>query len=92
MQSEFTQTGCVQVGRALSLSVSTSPAGRHMKLSNKQALVLIAVVTLVWAANNLASIFVHEYRPDPSVNAVFLAIIAYLFAVKRNGKDDGDGG
>jgi len=43
--------------------------------------VIIAVVTTVWAANFLAGLFVQDYKPSESINAIFMAIVGTLFAL-----------
>jgi len=59
-------------------------------LSNKVRTLLIVVVTLVWAANFVAPIFVKDYTPAPELNVAFMAIIGVLTASYRKGKNDDD--
>lgn len=61
-----------------------------MKISNRMGNILMLIVAIVWAINNVAAIAVNGYNPSESVNSAFLAVIAYLFAVK--GKDKKPGG
>lgn len=55
--------------------------------------VLIGVITTMWVLNFLAPIFTNTYKPDPSVNAIFMIVIGALFgadAISRV-KKPGDG-
>jgi hypothetical protein len=61
-------------------------------LSDRLANAIIVVVTIVWAANLGAGIFVHGYQPLESVNAVFMAVVGGAFALKQRSKDDKPGG
>lgn len=49
------------------------------------------IVALVWGINNVSAVVVSGYNPSESVNSAFLAVIAYLFAVKGKDKKDKDG-
>lgn len=65
-----------------------------MKISNRTGNILMLIVGAVWAINNIAAIAVEGYDPSESVNSAFLAVIAYLFAVKgkdREGGEEDDG-
>lgn len=58
-----------------------------MKISNRTGNILMLIVGAVWAINNVSAIVVSGYNPSESVNSAFLAVIAYLFAVKEK-KDE----
>lgn len=55
---------------------------------------IIAVVTTVWAVNFAAGLFSPDYRPDPTIHAVFMSIVGGLLAIgarqesNRGGGDD----
>jgi len=67
-----------------------------VKISNRTGNFLMLIVGIVWGINNVSAVVVKGYDPSESVNSAFLAVIAYLFAVKGGkgkGKDqeeDGD--
>lgn len=54
------------------------------------------VVTVVWAANFVAPIFVKGYTPAPELNVAFMAILGILTATANTRKPppsgDGDAG
>lgn len=49
--------------------------------------VIVVIVTVVWAGNFFASVFLPDYRGDPILNLVFMAIVGSAIALKQ-----GDGG
>ena len=49
------------------------------------------MITMVWAMNFTAPIFVKNYTPAPELNVAFMAILGMITAVpKRNGNGDSD--
>ena len=57
-------------------------------IDKRLANVVVAIVTLAWAVNFAAPFFVADYKPDPSVHAVFMAIIGGTLALSRGKNDD----
>jgi hypothetical protein len=53
---------------------------------------IIVLVSLVWAANFIAQFIVDNYRPDVTLNGVFMAIVGGALALSRKDKGGGDGG
>lgn len=51
---------------------------------------IIAVVTVVWAVNFGAGLFVSTYQPDQAINAIFMAIVGGLFAIGARKDNGGD--
>jgi len=49
---------------------------------------LIVTVTLVWAANFTAPIFVKGYVPVPELNVAFMAILGVLLSTYKKPPDD----
>ncbi len=49
-------------------------------MGNRLRTGLIVLVAGVWAANFIAPIFVHDYKPDAAINVAFMAIIGVLTA------------
>jgi hypothetical protein len=47
--------------------------------------VIVAIVTLVWAGNFLASVLVPDYHTDGFINFVFMAIVGSALALKSDG-------
>lgn len=45
--------------------------------------VVILVVTLVWAANFLAPLWIKDFKPPVELNVAFMGIIGYLTAGGR---------
>lgn len=60
-------------------------------MSNRTRTLLIAIVTIVWAANFTAPIFVKDYKPSPELNVAFMAILGILTGSFKRGNDN-DGG
>ena len=59
-------------------------------LNEKLANTIIGAVTIVWIINFGAVFVVKDYRPSESYNAIFLAIVGGVFALKnRNLGDNG---
>lgn len=54
-------------------------------ISERTRAVIIGVVTTVWASNFLAGVFLHDYKPSESINAIFMAIVGGLFAIGGRG-------
>jgi RsiW-degrading membrane proteinase PrsW (M82 family) len=55
--------------------------------------VVIAVVMAVWVINFAAQFWVQDYHPEPTIHAIFTAIVGGAFALKKknnNNKDRGD--
>lgn len=59
-------------------------------LNEKLANFIIGMVTLVWIVNFGAVFVVEDYQPSESYNAIFLAIVGGVFALK-NRTLNGDG-
>lgn len=59
-------------------------------LNERVANVIIVMITLVWAVNFGARFFVVDYQPSESINAIFMAIVGGVFALK--GRTGGAGG
>jgi len=59
-------------------------------LSRPLASAIIVLVSLIWAINFLAQFFVPEYRPDVTLNGVFMALVGGALALSR--KDNSGGG
>lgn len=49
--------------------------------------VVIVLVCVIWAANFGAQFIVTDYKPDPTINMIFMGIVGGLFALqsRRNG-------
>lgn len=58
-------------------------------MSNQIRTALIAVITVVWAANFMAPIFRPEYKPPAEINLAFMGVVGILTATysKKNGDD-----
>ena len=61
-------------------------------LSERLANLVIIVVTLVWATNFGARFFISDYQSSETINAIFMAIVGGVFALKAKGgnKEDHD--
>jgi hypothetical protein len=62
------------------LATSFMALQRGGELSNRLRTILIVVVTLVWALNFTAPIFVKDYKPAAELNVAFMAILGVLTA------------
>jgi hypothetical protein len=51
---------------------------------------LLVVSCIVWFANFVLGVVLSDYKGSDSVNAVFLAVIGGIFAVRVTRKDDDD--
>jgi hypothetical protein len=61
-------------------------------LNDRIANVIIGVVTAIWAINFLARFVVADYEPSETINAIFMAIVGGVFALKgRNSGGNGNG-
>ena len=60
-------------------------------LNDKTANAIIGVVTVVWAVNFGARFAVVDYQPSESINAIFMAIVGGVFALKSRGAGNGGG-
>lgn len=49
---------------------------------------IVILVSLVWASNFVASIFIHNYSPDNTLNFVFMTIVGGALALKRGGEQN----
>ena len=49
-------------------------------MGNRIRTVVISVVTVVWAINFIAPVFVKNFSPSPELNVAFMAIIGVLTA------------
>lgn len=54
--------------------------------------VILVLATLVWVGNFLAAVFRKDYQMSETINAVMLALIGGLFAMRKtkHDKDKGD--
>lgn len=57
-------------------------------LSPKLANVIAIIVTAVWVASFVVSLFSVTYKPDPQINVVFMAVVGAAMALKGRGADD----
>ena len=51
---------------------------------------IIVLVSLIWALNFIAQFFIPEYKPDVTLNGVFMCIVGGALALSR--KDNSGGG
>ena len=53
--------------------------------------VVIVLVCVIWAANFGAQFIVTDYKPDPTINMIFMGIVGGLFALQsRRGGEGGN--
>lgn len=57
-------------------------------MNNKLRTALIVLISVVWAANFLAPLIEHDYKPPAEVNMAFMGVVGYLTAT-YNRKTDG---
>lgn len=57
-------------------------------MNEKLANTIIGAVTLVWIVNFGAVFIVKDYKPSESYNAIFLAIVGGVFALKNRSLGD----
>lgn len=53
--------------------------------------VVIVLICVIWAANFGAQFVVSDYKPDPTINMIFMGIVGGLFALqhrKSNGNSE----
>lgn len=50
---------------------------------------IVVLVSLVWAGNFFASVFVPGYQPDSSINFVFMAVVGSALALRRGEAGNG---
>lgn len=48
---------------------------------------IIVLVTIIWAANFVAPIVLPEYKPDVTINGIFMGIVGAAFAFGRKGTE-----
>lgn len=48
---------------------------------------IIVVVSLVWAANYTAPVFIKDYVPNEQLNIAFMTIIGLMFNLKKKNPD-----
>lgn len=48
---------------------------------------IVILVSIVWAANFVASVFLPNYQTDSTLNFVFMTIVGGALALKRNPGD-----
>lgn len=55
--------------------------------------VVIVLICVIWAANFGAQFIVPDYKPDPTINMIFMGIVGGLFALqsRRSGNSSQDG-
>ncbi len=64
-----------------------------MLLNKRLADAIVVIVTIVWFINFLAPLFPGiEYKSDPTIHAVFMAVVGGTLALRRNGSDKSSGG
>lgn len=56
-------------------------------IGDRTRTVIITVVTVVWAINFLAGLFVRDYQTSESINGIFMAIVGGLFALGARKQD-----
>ncbi len=59
-----------------------------MRIGERMRYALIALIALVWAVNYLATLVKPDYKPDPAINAPFLAVIGALVAGAKSKDED----
>lgn len=54
--------------------------------------VVIVLICVIWSANFVAQFFVSDYKPDPTINMIFMGIVGGLFALqqRKSGGKSGD--
>lgn len=57
-------------------------------LSPKLANVIAVIVTAVWVASFVVSLFSTTYKPDPQINVVFMAVVGAAMALKGRSAND----
>ena len=58
-------------------------------ISPRLADFVIVVVTIVWVASFIVSIFSGAYKPDPQINVIFMGIVGGAFAIKARKSKEG---
>lgn len=48
---------------------------------------IVVLVSLVWAANFAASVFIPDYQTDSTINFVFMTIVGGALALRRSPDD-----
>lgn len=56
------------------------------------ATIIVALTTIVWLANFFAPFVIKDFKPDPAINGIYLAIIGGALALSRGGKGGGGNG
>lgn len=54
---------------------------------------VIVLICVIWAANFAAQFLVANYKPDPTINMIFMGIVGGLFALqsrKTNNRESND--
>lgn len=51
--------------------------------------VVIVLICVIWAANFGAQFIVADYKPDPTINMIFMGIVGGLFALQHRRSGDG---
>lgn len=62
-------------------------------MDKRLAFAVIVLICSVWAANFGAQFIVSNYKPDPTINMIFMGIVGGLFALqgrKSNEKENSD--
>lgn len=61
-------------------------------MNDRTAMVVIAVVTTIWAGNIIAGMFrINDYTPSEAVNGIFMAIVGGAFALRARNNNKGGG-
>lgn len=63
-----------------------------MSLPPALANAIVVLVSLVWAGNFLASVFLPSYEPDSTLNFVFMTIVGGALALRGSAEGSGVGG
>jgi hypothetical protein len=53
---------------------------------------VLIIVTIVWALNFAAGIWVEHYKPQESINGVFMIVVGAVFALGGKDSKGGDSG
>lgn len=59
-------------------------------ISDRNANIITAVVTVVWVANVVGGMFqINGYQPSEGINTIFTVIVGGAFVLRHKAKDDG---
>ena len=57
-------------------------------IPNKLRWTLITLITIVWAINFVAGLFIRDYEPDPSIGSIFMGTVGVMLAMGSRGNGD----